>query len=436
MKIYHYILIGIFVIIFLIFFHGFYKRLKLLRMFYGSYMSIFKLGLIIAISGVIRAGKSTLTAGLTHLFTFKIQNDLRAKIEEIEVSLKEINFVNLRKQIDLLPFSLDQIDTLFNVLVSNYLIPSNDKFIFTNKLSEAYFDFLNYQDKLDLLKEYVICYLHLKRDSFIFSNIRMYNQITRSYAKEFSNDWIKLKNNNSFPLLPFSVMVEDDKLIYDSNIGYMKKLHEDTGSDLFYRLYGHLFKEKSYYICTVQDVNRWIKLEREIAQTHIFVFKSNIVGNYPKINFLLILIENILRFFYNQLRKYSKNDRYFNNNNWFKAQFYKIKQSRKKLFSKSFVFYEAAVYSNIDHVGKEIKEDDLYSYYIDFVLPIPYVFGILNTHEFNILYDHLYERSDIKYSNLKEMQINENEILDILKKYQESSTTNNSKMDNNLDDIF
>ena len=122
----------------------------------------------------------------------------------------------------------------------------------------------------------------------------MWNQINSSYCLEFDNSWIRLKENKDFPLLEYSVFVEDDKLIYDANIGFMKKLHEDSGSDLFYRLFGHLFRENSYYICTVQDVNRWVKLEREIAQSHIYIIRSNVVGNYPKINKLLDIYEWLL----------------------------------------------------------------------------------------------------------------------------------------------
>lgn len=410
-------------------------------MYFGSYSNINNLGIVIAVSGAIRAGKSTLTSGLTHLYTFKIQDNLRSKMREIETILHEINFSELITKVNLLNLDLDNYqDNLVYIINSFVVKDSTNNSDLTHNLSVPFYDYLNYENKIDLLKEYIISYLHLQRQSYVFSNIRMYNHITSSYALEFKNEWIQLKNNKDFPLLQHSVIVEDDKLIYDSNISYMKKLHEDTGTDLFYRLYGHLFKEKSYYICTVQDVNRWIKQEREIAQTHIYVFKSTVVGNWPKLHKLLNVYEWIINFTYATLSKLYKNEQYFNKSNWFKRRFYKILLRRKKLFSKSFVYYETGIYNNIEKVGKEINLDkDKSAYNFDFVLPVPLVFGTIDTHEFNVVYDHLYARSNIKYSDLNEMEFNEEEILYMLNKDKDDKTPDtfiSSKLDNDLTGLF
>lgn len=430
-KFYDYIYIFL-IVLFLLFFHGFYKRLILMRMFYGSLFKINHFGNVVAVSGPIRSGKTTLVAGLSHLYTFKIINSLQSRIHEIELILKEINFKKFCNKLDLLNLDLDSYLGKFNFIIDDF-IQSDDfgQWLFSHDLNVPYFDFLKYQDKLDLLKEYVYLYLHLKRVNYVFSNVRMFNHVTNSYSFEFDNNWIKLKEHQDFPLLENSVFVEDDKLIYDSNIGTMKKLYQDSGSDLFYRLFGHLFREKSYYICSVQDINRWLKLEREIAQTHIYVFSSNVVGNFPKLNMFLQFYESIISYIYNIFQRVYKNEQYFNENNWFKRRFYKIHQLRKKLFSKAFVRFDVGIYSDIEKVGKEIKQDDEHSYYYAFVLPVCYVYGSLNTHEFHCLYDYLYNRSKLKYSDLKETKIKEDEILDILKKYDEKI---NTKSGSNIDD--
>lgn len=425
------------IVLFLLFLHGFYKRLILMRMFYGSLVRINHFGHVVAVSGSIRSGKTTLVAGLTHLYTYKIINYLENRIYEIELILKEINFVKFRQQIDLLDINIDNFNDRLNYILREFFkIDDFGEKLLTHNLDESYFDYLEYKDKIKLLKDYALCYLHLKRASYIFSNIRMFNHVTNSYSLAFHNNWIKLKEHQEFPLLENSVFIEDDKLIFDSNIGSMKKLYKDSGSDLFFRLFGHLFRETSYYICTVQDINRWIKLEREIAQTFIHVFSSNVVGNYPKINWFLQVCESVLKFIYNRLHLLVKREEYFEEENFFKKMFYKIHQVRKKLFSKAFVRFDVGIYSDIEKVGKEIKDDDQMSYYYSFVIPVPYCYGSLNTHEFHVLYDYLYNRSKVKYRDLKQTEVKEDEIDYILKKYDEKNSTGFAVKNDDLNDVF
>lgn len=425
------------VILFLLFLHGFYKRLVLLRMFYGSFINIHRFGHVVAVSGAIRSGKTTLVGGLSHLYTFKIINSLQKRIEEIELILKEINFVKIRDKVESFDIDLDNFENKIDFIFRDFLMSDDfGQCLFSHDLNIPYFDFLKYQDKVDLLKEYIYLYLHLKRSNYIYSNVLVYNHIMKFPSFAFKNEWIKLKENQDFPLLEYSVFIEDDKLIFDSNIGSMKKLYIDSGSDLFFRLFGHLFRETSYYICTVQDINRWIKLEREIAQTFIHVFSSNVVGNYPKINWVLQACESVLKFIYNRLHWVVKREEYFEEENFFKKIFFKIHQLRKKLFSKAFVRFDVGIYNDIDKVGKEIKEEDQFSYYYSFVIPIPYVYGSLNTHEFHFLYNYLYNRSKLKYRDLKETEIKGDEIDYILKKYDEKNSTGFVVKNDDLKDVF
>lgn len=405
-------------------------------MFYASFIKVNNIGLVIAVSGAIRSGKTTLTAGLTHLLVLKIHDELLRKMDEIEIILKEINFAQIKNLIDDLDITLDNYKEFISNQILNFIqIDSLNNVSFTHKLDRPYFDYLNYHNKFSLIENYIEYYLHYKKSVYVLSNIKIYNHITTSYSLDFSNEWIKLKEKKDFPLVKYSIFVEDDKLIYDSNIGHQKKTNEDSGSDLFFRLFGHLFKESSYYICTVQDVNRWIKLEREIAQSHIYVFSSNVVGNFPKLNYVLCKIEGFTRFIYKLFRKVYKNDKYFNNLNVFKKILYKIHQVRKKLFSKSFVLFDCGIYSNINSVGKEIKEDDPSSEKFKFVIPVQYAYGVLDTHAFHLLWSYLYNRSNIKFSDLKATSIDEEEILALLKKYNEKDTSP-SNISLHVDDLF
>lgn len=437
MTIKQYIFLGILLLIIILIVHGFYKRLKLLRMFENAYYKINNLGYVIAISGAIRSGKTTLTAGLTHLLTLKLQQDLQSDLQDIKEILIDINFIELNNFIKADRLTVENYkENLENFVLSFLHKDDLDNYEFTHKLGDPYFDYLDYKNKIILLEKYVECYINLHRTHFVLSNIKIYNHLTASYSLDFNNIWIKLKEKQDFPLRKYSIFVEDDKLVKDSNIGYAKRLHEDSGSDIFFRLFGHIFEEKSFYLTTVQNVERWIKLEREIAQKHIYVFDSAVVGNYPKLNFLLNIYKMLWELIYWFCKKIYKNDKYYNNKNFFKKRFYKINQIRKKLFSKSFVFFNTGLYTNIEKVGKEINPDDRSSEMFPFILPLNYVYGVLNTHEFNVLWKYLYDRSNLKYSDLKETKIDEAEIINILQKYNDKLLEPNSNISSNLEDYF
>lgn len=430
------IILMLFFLLILFIIYRFYKRLVVLRMFYASLLEVNKLGLVIAVSGPIRSGKSTLSSGLIHLLTYKIIQELQEENENIEKILYSINFVELKSLIESLEFTFDNFNENFDLLIEKFIVKDDINILsLKNNLSEKYFDYLNYQDKLDLLKKYILNYLHLKRKSFVFSNIRFFNHITSSYSLDFSNDWLKIKNNNDFPFLKNSIFFEDDKLIYDSNLAPVKKLYEDDGTDVFFRLFGHLFEERSYYVTTIQNAQRWVKHQRELAQTHIYVMSNNLVANFPFLHKLLKFYEMILKKVYS----FFKDPKYLNSNNFFKKQFYKIYQFKRKLFSKSFVYYRTAIYFDVDQVGKVISEDDNHNYYFDFVLPVSFAFGSLNTHEFNVLYDYLYNKSNLKYKDLKETSFDEDEILYLLKKLNKNDNNSfiyKSTSSNDLSDFF
>src|SRR5690554_6155528 len=283
------------IILFIILFfliRGIIIRIYYLNKFGRSFDKLDEIGLINTVSGKIGAGKSILCSCFTQLLTLKIIFNLEETMYEIERILIEVDFLRLENLIKKHNLSIDNLEDQFYFLLSEYTLSDdnyNSKKI--NKLDKIYFDFINKQDRLKLLKRWIECYLHLHRNSYVFANIRVFNHITSSYSYPFENEWIHLKITEDFPLIKYSIFFEDDKTLYSNNLQFMKKLHEDTGSDTFMRLFRHLFEEKSYYIVSLQDVDRWIKHEREISTNHIFVKKSVIVGEFKFLNTLINFID-------------------------------------------------------------------------------------------------------------------------------------------------
>lgn len=410
----------------------FITRIYYLYRFYRSYEQLDEIGLINTVSGKIGAGKSILCSCFTQLLTFKIINKLQANMEEIERILIEVDFVKVENLISKHQLTIDNFNDKFIYLLNEYRIFDNrfkDKLV--NRLSDVYFDYINYKDRTKLLKRWVECYLHLNRSSYVFANVRVFNHVTSSYSYPFKNEWTHLKITDEFPLVKNSIFFEDDKSLYSNNLQFMKKLHEDTGSDTFMRLFRHLFEEKSYYIVSLQDVDRWIKHEREISTNHIYVNSSYVVAGYSIFNFLLDVIEKFFNIILWFLKKVYKNDRYYNNLNFFKKLNFKLDLFRKKLFSKTYVKSECYIYDDIDKVGKEIKEDDTTSYKFSFVAPVYYFFGNLNTHEFHEVYQYVYGNSKNKYCDLTEFLFDKERVLEVL-----GVASDNVKVESNVKNIF
>lgn len=406
------------IILFIILFfliRGIIIRIYYLNKFGRSFDKLDEIGLINTVSGKIGAGKSILCSCFTQLLTLKIIFNLEETMYEIERILIEVDFLRLENLIKKHNLSIDNLEDQFNFLLSEYtLFDDNFNSKKINKLDKIYFDFINKQDRSKLLKRWIECYLHLHRNSYVFANIRVFNHITSSYSYPFENEWIHLKITEDFPLIKYSIFFEDDKTLYSNNLQFMKKLHEDTGSDTFMRLFRHLFEEKSYYIVSLQDVDRWIKHEREISTNHIFVKKSVIVGEFKFLNTLINFIDKSFNLIYWLLKKFYKNERYYNKPNFFKRLFYKLDLFRKYLFSKTYLKVDINVHDDIDNVGKEIKENDYSSYSYSFIAPIYYFFGNLNSHEFNEVYKYMYDKSSKKYSDLNEFLFDKEKVLEVL----------------------
>jgi len=399
-------------------------RIYYLSKFSKTYDQLDKLGLINTVSGKIGAGKSILCSCFTQLFTLKIIERLQNQMYEIERVLIEVDFAKLESIVhgyeDL---SIDNLNDKFDEILNHYRkLDDKGNLYYINNLDMIYFNYIDKKDRIKLLKRWIECYLHLQRDCYVFANVRTFNHITSSYSYPFDNEWMHLKITTDFPLIKNSIFFEDDKSLYSSNLAFMKKIHEDTGSDVFMRLFRHLFEETSYYIVSLQDVSRWIKHEREISTNHVYVEKSFVVGNFKTLNFILDLVDKFFSSIYWLLKKIYKNERYYNNLNFFKKVFYKIDLFKSYLFSKSYVMSKCIIYDDIEKVGKDLKDDDPGCYKFNFVAPVYYYFANLDSHTFKEVYNYVYSKSNKKYSDLSEFIFDKEKVLAILGEQSSSSS--------------
>lgn len=395
------------------------SRIGFLRMFDGSINYLSKLAYVCVVSGNIRAGKTTFLFGASHLLTIKIQQMIYSRMAEIERILIDVNF---SKIIDLYLLNSgshqDKVNSVLNDLIVSDDV-GNQRFIFD--LGNLYFDHLTYQRKFKLLHEYLDLFMHSQRNDYIFSRVRAFNQLTKSYSLFLDPKWEKLKEKNDFPFDEYSVFLDDEKSLDSSNIKNAGK-SEDDGADIFFRLFGQLFRETSWYLTTLQNAKRWVKSEREIAQFHIYIKQSYLVGDYPRIKKILDLIESVNQFIYRIVCKF-KNVRYQDRKNLFKRISLWILQKQKYLTSRGFILFSCNCYKDIENVGKSIKQEDQDSenHMFDFCIPVPYCWGIGDTHAYHGLIDLLYEQSKLDRNKLGQVSLDLQKIdfEDIITKYSE-----------------
>lgn len=430
------IFISVFVL-FLLFFDRIY-RYVLLKHFYNSFMWTYNYSsYLITVSGAIRKGKSTLMFGLHHLFSLKRNQVLISKMNEIESILIDLNFSYIKNNFMIY---LENSDFNFDIAVNNLLNDlkiNSDKYLYN--LDDYLYDNMKYTSHISLLKKWLFYFYHYNKNHFVYSNIKTFNQISCTYSLQFKYNWLKLKDfkiNKEFPFDEFSIFMYDEMLLESKNDNSIKKSNEDPGTDIFFRLFGQLFRENSQFICTLQNVNRMLSIDRELFQQHIYVRNSYLVNSFKVRQYIINLLERINDFIYSLiskiLTKFNRTD-YLDKCNIFKKINRFIIIWNKKNISKSFIKFETTIYDNLDNVGKFVSNDDENSsaYNFNFYIPTIYCWDIGDTHIFHAVYEYLHNNSLLKHKDVLISDLLYFDIEEILSKYSEKK----SKSGSNINDF-
>lgn len=404
---------------------------RLLKQYYSSYMNVNIFGYLIAISGKIRAGKTIFMHAITHCLTMHINNKIKAKMYDIETKLIEINFVKVKELFNkYLEENLD-LENIIELTIKSFEVHMDDGITYSYKLGELYFDGLKYILKLDMLKEYIELYYHSIRTDRVFSNIKSWNQITKTYSKNLKQDWLRIKDQYEkksicFPFDKYSILNIDEQLLENSNVNSGQKKDEDNGSDVVYRLFGQVFKETSYCATTLQDVARWFKGEREIYQTFPYIHSNRIIYNKPLYFRYLNILEAINNWFYS---KHNDPD-FVAKENKYKRRNLKILKKKEKIIANSFIEFNVSMYQDYERVGKTIKADDVTSseYNTTLIYPVCYCWDIGDTHAFYILFEYLKKNSKLDRENLYASSLNFDDIEKMLIKFKDKKEDKSSNL--------
>lgn len=390
-------------------------------------------GLIIYVYGQIGAGKTTCCSGLTNLLTKVKKEQAQEKIESIITKLPEIDF-NLVNPIITRAFKemhITNSDTILSYLLDVY--PDIDE-----KCKNKFYDnFLFPVSYFSLLKDYIHAYIALLRNNYVyFTRRNFYSWNTNNWAMKYLPDMIDIKDrftNLDYKLQHYTTIFEDEKILSGKkSTEFMSVSAADGGGDAFLRLIRQMGKGSIHYITTLQDFNRSVKQERELATGIISIEKRNELFNYSLANlFRKMIIDFLTRWkiffddfkqsYYDQkIKKLDKYCSYFDENEDLPEQLEKeldkydcdvslsssslrdlikkLNRQEERRFADSFLNYESSYYTSSDDVGKR-KKDCVSNYMkLSMCFPLSWCYGSIDTYSFSALDDflsmHSYSYSD------------------------------------------
>ena len=94
-------------------------------------------------------------------------------------------------------------------------------------------------------------------------------------------------------------------------------------------------------------------------------------------------------------------DAYLAKDNVFKIKNMELKDKLNKIFSESYIKYTCSIYRKIDDIGKTTKEANG-AINFDFVFPIRWCFGSIDSHYFSFIQDYLEGYKKSSYYDLSD----------------------------------
>lgn len=393
----------------------FYKRLKCKRKYFNTLSFFNNFGCVFGVGGKIGAGKTTLLSLLCNIFNISCRMKLQTEMQEIKNKLTTVPFNKLEIEFRTMLFESGQtFDQALKKLIAKY----QDDFL----LKEYHYDYLNYIERLKLLSDYFYYYYHFLKDNHVMSNIKVYDHSSGTYSYMYQDDYIKLKENNPFPIDNYTFIFNDEGALTNSNKNSITKLNEDSGTDVFDRLCRNASGGTIYKATSTQDVTRLQKLEREIMTNVIYVFSHELVGISKLYLKTLERRMKLVNFVYSIVLKIKKDLFFEDSENYFRRRIKSIQDKLDKHVNTAFIKYDVGIYNDSEIAGKAIPDDDLNNYYCSLVGPVNYAWGSVDSYSFSSLFDYLRERSSISPGEQGRSDLDYDYIKKILEKQKKAGS--------------
>lgn len=356
-------------------------------------------GLTNQVSGKPRSGKDSSTIGEARLINeLELEKDLE-ELEKLRKILYIYDFEKLHKYIDLhgekflvsgkarlyRKFILTMKDN--NFFLKDYyiekkiidpkkhldeLLIKKDQFVYDYHMNDGVRPGgIPFQE---LLLKYLLLYTYrIFITNYIMSNqpilesfdVEDNGKINYNFSKKFSQQYIRIKEDNPIPLPLRGVIIETEMAILMSNVDQQGQAAAKllNGIREFYTVIGHILGERIYMFAIVQDAHRQIKVVRELYQNYIHVFKQETVATASMRRKLLDFYKfnvKVSNWTYSKLFRLSRKKSRL-------RPFYQRKMEKthkrvsaiitlqERLFNEGYLVTYKGVYSSIEDVGKKVR---------------------------------------------------------------------------------
>lgn len=355
------------------------------------------LGFIRIISGPIRSGKTTMGSGLIHLDELNIIDMIDEDLSDVREIMHELDFSTIDKDI------IEQYEVHRDRFLTFKFISKKYKENLDNMYYDNHLKVINYYQ---LLEKYIYAYFRNLDNNYVMSNVDKYSFITQSNAKLFKSEYMKIVESQQSPIIRYMTIFDDEKLLTEKTSNNIKSNFSNDGTSIYLRLLGQLGKEKIFYTTTAQNALRWVKSEREIATSIIYINSKQIIGDLPTFSRHLKKkkarnMKKMMRYAKRRFKAPEDYNAYLAKDNVFKIKNMELKAKLNKIFSESYIKYTCSIYRKIDDIGKTTKDANG-AINFDFVFPVRWCFGSIDSHYFSFIQDYLEGYKKSSYYDLSD----------------------------------
>jgi len=338
------------------------------------------------VSGPVGFGKTTMASGNAHGKVLSLLDHIEDVLKETQRLNWTINFNHLHEQIEKL------MQKGLNTFEIQDEIANKMPYLFYAKHDIG----TEIKNALDMLDEYVSAYIHSIKGITILSNTEFRCKLTGQLSKCYETDMTFMKDryiSGDWIIDDYTIIIDDDgnmdTLTTALNFQAYAKL--DTGGSLWKRLLRQMHLGTVVFITTAQSIGRIVKEERELIPAQLNVEKKCYIAcdywrTQRNIERLLIKPCEFLERMYLRIKHgKEKVDRAMLMPNIFKRWLYKLTILQYKYFAKGYV-----VYPTIIDYGSDLIEPE----HFDFVYPVTWCYGALNSTNFRYFQKMMVEASN------------------------------------------
>lgn len=350
-------------------------------------------GHIIGIGGHVGVGKTTSTSGYVSFFESYVAGLAYDKIDYVQTIINKMDFTKLNNELDKFYFD-EKPEVIFNTVY-----PLIEEYIGEDEYYYAYDDGIKIHSYEELIKDYIEAYMAIKRNNYVFCNIKFDSVITGQRAFDLKGSDLKIKERfwaEDYRLRRYSVFFYDEATLDPDklNFNWQQTASDDSGTIEHLRLFRHYFKGKSYYLTTLQNPKRLVKAERELF-TSIFMIQDKFdVETFKRIKRIFKIISWINEKTH-MISTIAKRILHIPLKNNKKSLYKNIKrftmQVLDRLNSKDYVAYDIEVFRTAENAEERSNGD----FSTTVVYPKKWCYGPIDTYEYSYQYDSAVQKSKV-----------------------------------------